>query len=69
MAMLDEYTRNEDVKQLKNYVTNFGKFLTDMDSMLSNVKAMGTKYPADVTEINGLVAAAKTQIQAVLAKY
>lgn len=67
--MVSDYQRADDCRLLQNYIDGFGKFLGSMDQMLGNVKAFGTKYPADVAEINGLLTAAKTQIQAVLAKY
>jgi len=69
MGMITDYERADDCRLLKNYIDGFGKFLQSMDTMLANVKAFGVKYPADATEINGLLTAAKTQIQAVLAKY
>jgi hypothetical protein len=69
MAMMAEYDRIEDGRLLKAYITNFGNFLTQMDTMLGNVKAFVIKYPADATELNGYLASAKTQIQSVLNKY
>ena len=69
MAMMSEFERIEDGRLLKNYISGFGEFLGRMDTMLANVKAFITKYPADATELNGYISAAKTQIQAVLAKY
>jgi hypothetical protein len=69
MAMMAEFDRIEDGRLLKSYVANFGAFLTQMDNMLGNVKAFVSKYPADATELNGYLSSAKTQIQAVLAKY
>lgn len=69
MAMMSEYERIEDGRLLKAYITNFGNFLNQMDTMLSNVTAFKSKYPADVTELDGYLSSAKTQIQAVLAKY
>ena len=69
MGMLTDYERADDCRLLKNYIDGFGKFLASMDTMLGNVKAFGVKYPADLTEINAYLAAAKTQITAVLNKY
>jgi hypothetical protein len=69
MGMMIEFERIEDGRLLKVYITNFGNFLTNMDTMLGNVKAFITKYPADATELNGYLASAKTQIQAILNKY
>jgi hypothetical protein len=69
MGMMTEFERIDDGRQLKAYITNFGNFLNQMDIMLSNVKAFVTKYPADATELNGYLASAKTQIQAVINKY
>jgi hypothetical protein len=69
MGMMAEFERIDDGRQLKAYITNFGNFLNQMDIMLSNVKAFVTKYPADATELNGYLASAKTQIQAVINKY
>ena len=69
MAMMSEYERIEDGRLLKAYITNFGNFLNQMDTMLGNVKAFVTKYPADATELNGYLSAAKSQIHAVLNKY
>jgi hypothetical protein len=69
MAMMSEFERIEDGRLLKSYITNFGVFLNNMDTMLGNVKAFITKYPADATELQGYLDSAKTQIQAVLNKY
>jgi hypothetical protein len=51
------------------YISNFGQFLANMDTMLGNVNAFITKYPADAAELQGYMTAAKSQIQAVLNKY
>jgi hypothetical protein len=69
MGMMTEFDRIEDGRLLKNYIDGFGKFLGSMDTMLANVKAFVTKYPADATELNGYLTSAKAQIQAVLGKY
>lgn len=69
MALKAEFERIEDGRLLVSYITNFGTFLTNMDTMLSKVKSFETKYPAEAAEFQGYLAAAKTQIQAVLAKY
>ena len=69
MAMMSEFERIEDGRLLKSYIDGFTSFLTHMDEMLGKVKAFITKYPADATELNGYLAAAKTQIQNVLNKY
>jgi hypothetical protein len=69
MAMMAEFDRIEDGRLLKSYITNFGTFLNNMDTMLANVKAFATKYPADATELSGYLTAAKSQIQTVLNKY
>jgi hypothetical protein len=69
MGMMTEFERIEDGRLLKAYITNFGNFLTQMDTMLANVTAFITKYPGDATELNGYLASAKIQIQAVLNKY
>jgi hypothetical protein len=69
MAMMAEFERNEDGRLLKMYISNFGQFLANMDTMLGNVNAFITKYPADAAELQGYMTAAKSQIQAVLNKY
>ena len=69
MGMMTEFERIEDGRLLKVYITNFGNFLNNMDTMLGNVKVFVTKYPSDATELNGYLSSAKTQIQDVLNKY
>jgi hypothetical protein len=69
MGMMSEFERIEDGRLLKAYIANFGNFLSNMDTMLGNVNAFITKYPADSSELQGYMAAAKSQIQAILNKY
>ena len=67
--MMSEFERIEEGRLLKSYIDGFGSFLGHMDEMLGKVKAFKTKYPADATELDGYLTAAKSQIQAVLNKY
>jgi hypothetical protein len=67
--MMSEFERIEDGRLLKAYINSFGQFLSNMDTMLGNVNAFIAKYPGDAAEVQGYMASAKSQIQAILNKY